>query len=110
VLAGAGVALTRSPGLAPSPTNCVGEGVYIQHVVVGDARSYPLRRLTGGASPATYRIGLPTTSRDGWWIAESGTIRLVCRGAWITRRIWLGQAYVVGSDLHMVMGPGHPDF
>lgn len=72
--------------------------------------TYPLRRLTGGASPATYQIGLPETSKDAWWIAESGTIRLMCRGAWITRRIWLGQAYVVGSDLHMVMGPGHPDF
>jgi hypothetical protein len=72
--------------------------------------SYPLRRLTGGASPATYQIGLPETSKDTWWIAESGTIQVMCRGAWISRRLWVGQLYVVGSDLHMVMGPGHPDF
>jgi hypothetical protein len=72
--------------------------------------TYPLRRLTGGASPATYRIGLPTTSKDSWWIAESGTITVFCRGAWITRRMWIGTLTVVDSDLHMVMAPGHPDF
>jgi hypothetical protein len=72
--------------------------------------SYPLRRLTGGRSPATYQIGLPTTSKDAWWIAESGTITVYCRGAWITRRLWVGTLTLVDSDLHMVIGPGHPDF
>ena len=70
----------------------------------------PLRRLTGGASPATYQIGLPESSKNAWWIAESGTIRVMCRGAWVRRRLWVGQLYMVDSDLHMVMGPGHPDF
>lgn len=72
--------------------------------------TYPFVRLTGGRSPATYRIGLPTTSRDAWWIAESGTIRVWCRGAWVSRTLWVGTLTLVDSDLHMVMGPGHPDF
>lgn len=72
--------------------------------------TYPFKRLTGGRSPATYEIGLPTASRDAWWIAQAGTITVWCRGAWITRRHWVGTLTVVGSDLHMVMGPGHPDF
>jgi hypothetical protein len=72
--------------------------------------TYPFRRLTGGRSPATYEIGLPTTSKDAWWIAERGTITVWCRGAWITRTHWVGTLTVVDSDLHMVMGPGHPDF
>lgn len=72
--------------------------------------AYPFRRLTGGRSPATYEIGLPTSSTDTWWIAERGTITVWCRGAWITRRLWVGTMTVLDSDLHMVMGPGHPDF
>ena len=74
------------------------------------AEVYPFTRLTGGRSPATYAIGLPTTSKDAWWIAERGTITVWCRGAWITRTHWLGTLTLVDSDLHMVMGPGHPDF
>jgi hypothetical protein len=70
----------------------------------------PFTRLTGGTSPATYKIGLPTISRDDWWIAESGTITVWCRGVWIRQGFWLGTLTVVDSDLHMVMGPGHPDF
>ncbi|WP_420125515.1 hypothetical protein [Longimicrobium sp.] len=72
--------------------------------------TYPFKRLTGGRSPATYEIGLPTASKDAWWIAQAGTITVWCRGAWITRRHWVGTLTVVDSDLHMVMGPGHPDF
>ena len=72
---------------------------------------YPFTRLTAGRSPATYEIGLPATSKDAWWIAESGTITVWCRGAWIRAgSLWLGTLTVVDSDLHMVMGPGHPDF
>lgn len=72
--------------------------------------TYPFKRLTGGRSPATYEIGLPTSSKDTWWIAERGTITVWCRGAWLTRTHWLGTMTVLESDLHMVMGPGHPDF
>ena len=72
--------------------------------------TYPFTRLTGGRSPATYEIGLPTASKDAWWIAQAGTITVWCRGAWITRKLWVGTLTVVDSDLHMVMGPGHPDF
>jgi hypothetical protein len=72
--------------------------------------TYPFKRLTAGRSPATYEIGMPTSSRDTWWIAERGTITVWCRGAWISRTHWLGTLTVVDSDLHMVMGPGHPDF
>jgi hypothetical protein len=74
------------------------------------SQTYPFTRLTAGASPATYKIGLPTTSKDAWWIAESGTITVWCRGAWISRTLWIGTLTVLDSDLHMVMGPGHPDF
>lgn len=72
--------------------------------------TYPFKRLTAGRSPATYEIGFPTTSKDAWWIAERGTITVWCRGAWITRSHWVGTMTVLDSDLHMVMGPGHPDF
>lgn len=74
------------------------------------SHAYPFTRLTGGRSPATYKIGLPTTSKDTWWIAEAGNITVWCRGAWITRTLWVGTMTVLDSDLHMVMGPGHPDF
>jgi hypothetical protein len=74
------------------------------------SETYPFTRLTGGRSPATYKIGLPTTSKDGWWIAEAGNITVWCRGAWIRSNLWLETMTVLDSDLHMVMGPGHPDF
>lgn len=67
-------------------------------------------RIDAGRSPSTYNISGPTASKDTWWIAESGTIRLVCWGRWISRSIWLGTVVVQDDDLHFVMGPGHPDF
>ena len=64
-----------------------------------------------GRSPAWYYISGPTVSKDSWWIAESGTIQLVCWGAWRFRNsVWIGTVVVQDDDLHMVMGPGHPDF
>lgn len=64
-----------------------------------------------GRSPAWYGISGPTVSKDSWWIAESGDIQLVCWGRWRFRNtIWLGTIVVQDDDLHMVMGPGHPDF
>jgi hypothetical protein len=72
--------------------------------------TYPFERLTTGRSPATYKIKFPATSRDAWWIAEAGTITVWCRGAYLRRNNWIGTLTVVDSDLHMVMGPGHPDF
>jgi hypothetical protein len=64
-----------------------------------------------GRSPAWYRISGPTASKDTWWIAESGNIQLVCWGRWHLRNsVWLGTVVVQATDLHMVMGPGHPDF
>lgn len=63
-----------------------------------------------GRSPAWYRISGPTASKDTWWIAESGTIQLVW-GRWRFRNsVWIGTVVVQATDLHMVMGPGHPDF
>lgn len=71
----------------------------------------PMRRLDGGRSPSRYNISGPTASKDNWWIAESGTIRLVCWGGWRFRRsVWIGTVVVQDDDLHFVMGPGHPDF
>jgi hypothetical protein len=64
-----------------------------------------------GRSPASYTISGPTLSEDGWWIAESGTIQLVCWGRWRFRNsLWVGSVFVQATDLHMVMAPGHPDF
>lgn len=63
-----------------------------------------------GRSPAWYRISGPTASKDTWWIPESGNIQLVCWGRWHFRTVWLGTIVVQDDDLHMVMGPGHPDF
>lgn len=64
-----------------------------------------------GRSPAWYEISGPTASKDTWWIAERGSIQLVCWGRWHLRHsIWLGTVVVQSTDLHMVMGPGHPDF
>lgn len=64
-----------------------------------------------GRSPAWYKISGPTASEDTWWIAESGNSQLVCWGRWHFRAsLWLGTVYVNATDLHMVMGPGHPDF
>ena len=76
-----------------------------------------LRGLGGRAacgaprSPAWYYISGPTFSKDGWWMAESGKIQLVCRGGWRFRNsVWIGTVAVQAPDLHMVMAPGHPDF
>jgi hypothetical protein len=64
-----------------------------------------------GRSPAWYEISGPTVSNDSWWIAESGNIQLVCWGRWRFRNsVWIGVVAVQDTDLHMVMGPGHPDF
>jgi hypothetical protein len=64
-----------------------------------------------GRSPAWYKISGPTASKDTWWIAESGNIQLVCWGGWRFRNtVWVGTVVVQDDDLHMVMGPGHPDF
>lgn len=64
-----------------------------------------------GRSPAWYKISGPTASKDTWWIAESGNIQLVCWGRWHFRNsLWIGTVVVQSTDLHMVMGPGHPDF
>jgi hypothetical protein len=73
--------------------------------------THPFELRSTARSPAIYEIGFPTTSKDSWWIARAGTITVYCRGVYVTRsRHWLGIVTVVGSDLHMVMGPGHPDF
>ncbi len=66
-----------------------------------------------GRSPAWYKIPRPTLSKDDWWMAESGNILLVCWGRYtivLGTRTWVGTMYVQSSDLHVVMGPGHPDF
>jgi hypothetical protein len=66
-----------------------------------------------GRSPAWYEIPRPTLSKDDWWMAESGNIQLVCWGRWVIvlrTRTWVGTVYVQSTDLHVVMGPGHPDF
>lgn len=64
-----------------------------------------------GRSPAWYKISGPTVSEDNWWIAQDGTIQLVCWGRWRFRNtLWVGRVYLQASDLHMVMAPGHPDF
>lgn len=72
-------------------------------------RVNPLR----GRSPAWYEIRTPAASKDAWWIAESGNLQLVCWGRYqiiLQTRTWVGTVYVQSSDLHVVMGPGHPDF
>jgi hypothetical protein len=66
-----------------------------------------------GRSPAWYKIPRPTLSKDDWWMAESGNIQLVCWGRYqiiLGTRTWVGTMYVQSTDLHVVMGPGHPDF
>jgi hypothetical protein len=64
-----------------------------------------------GRSPAWYYISGPTLSEDGWWMAESGKVQLVCWGRWRFRNsLWVGTVYVQATDLHLVMAPGHPDF
>jgi len=74
----------------------------------------PLTRSGLPNSPARYAVQ-PTSSEDTWWIAESGWIAVNCYGVFIPmgagKRIWVGEASYAGqSDLHMVMGPGHPSF
>jgi hypothetical protein len=71
-------------------------------------------RIGAARSPATYGIR-PTASRDAWWIAESGTIKVTCNGYYSPSafgyRVWIGVASYAGqSDLHMVLGPNHPTF
>lgn len=66
-----------------------------------------------GRSPAWYKIPRPTLSKDDWWLAESGDLQLVCWGRYtivLGTRTWVGTMYVQSTDLHVVMGPGHPDF
>lgn len=66
-----------------------------------------------GRSPAWYKMDRPALSKDSWWMAESGNLRLVCWGRYVTvmgTRVWGGTVYVQDTDLHVVMGPGHPDF
>jgi hypothetical protein len=64
-----------------------------------------------GRSPAWYYISGPHLSSDNWWMAESGTIQLVCWGSWRFRNsVWIGTVVVQADDLHFVMAPGHPDF
>lgn len=73
------------------------------------------RISTSRRSPARYTIAHPTTSTDAWWIAESGWIGTRCIGVFIPvedhEDRWVGKAWYAGeNDLHMVMGPGHPNF
>ncbi|HEX2209478.1 MAG TPA: hypothetical protein VHG93_17500 [Longimicrobium sp.] len=66
-----------------------------------------------GRSPAWYKMDRPTLSKDSWWMAESGNLLLVCWGRYVTvmgTRVWGGTMYVQDTELHVVMGPGHPDF
>lgn len=74
----------------------------------------PLVRTSGPRSPATYVVN-PTLSEDGWWMAESGTIKVNCSGGYSPSafgyRLFIGTASYAGqNDLHMVLGPGHPSF
>jgi hypothetical protein len=46
-------------------------------------------------------------------MAESGNLLLVCWGRYVTvmgTRVWGGRMYVQDTEIHVVMGPGHPDF
>jgi hypothetical protein len=66
-----------------------------------------------GRSPAWYKLQRPALSKDSWWMAEGGNIQLVCWGRYVTvlgSRVWGGTLYVQNTALHVVMGPGHPDF
>jgi hypothetical protein len=73
----------------------------------------PFVRSAATSVPGTYAIG-PTVSEDAWWIAESGTITVDCLGFYLPvrsgLRVWVGHATYRTGDLHMVMGPGNPDF
>lgn len=71
--------------------------------------------VSAARPPATYEIAGPTASRDTWWIAERGTVKVNCNGYYSPSafgyKLWIGVASYAGeSDLHMVMEPGHPDF
>lgn len=64
-----------------------------------------------GRSPAWYTIDRPALSKDGWWMAESGNLLLVCWGRWTLRNsLWVGTIYVQDTESHLVMAPEHPDF
>jgi hypothetical protein len=74
----------------------------------------PFTRIGLRSVPGTYPIK-PTVSEDGWWIVESGTITVDCWGFYIpipgrNANLFIGQASYRTGDLHMVMGPSHPDF
>lgn len=73
----------------------------------------PFTRSSATSVPATYPIR-PTVSEDGMWIAESGSVTVYCYGFYIPIRsgvrVFVGTASYASSDLHMVMGPSHPDF
>jgi hypothetical protein len=74
-----------------------------------------MTRVSAARSPAAYEIAGPTASRDTWWIAERGTVKVNCNGYYSPSafgyKLWIGVASYAGdSDLHMVMGPGHPSF
>lgn len=66
-----------------------------------------------GRSPAWYKMDRPALSKDSWWMAEGGQLLLVCWGRYVTvmgTRVWGGTVYVQDTEIHVVMGPGHPDF
>jgi hypothetical protein len=66
-----------------------------------------------GRSPAWYQIDRPALSKDSWWMAERGNLQFVCWGKYVvigSRRTWSGTMYVQDTELHVVMGPGHPNF
>lgn len=62
-----------------------------------------------GRSPAWYRIDRPTLSKDSWWMAESGSIQLVCWGRYVTvlgSRVWGGNGVCAGHRLACGNGTG----
>jgi hypothetical protein len=113
--------------LASTPTNCgpmsrrcpriLGKVVTAGIRVAGTLHTFkfegPFTRLGLQSVPGTYPIR-PTVSEDGWWIAESGTITVDCWGFYIPlnsrANLFIGRASYRTGDLHMVMGPSHPDF
>jgi hypothetical protein len=105
------------------PANLVGKVITALIAVAGRNHEFrfdgkigaPMRRIGRAQSPANYRIAHPTVSEHSWWVAESGTVLVRCTGVHtpptMEYSIWLGVASYAGrSDLHMVMGPGHPEF
>jgi hypothetical protein len=113
--------------LVSTPTNCgpmsrrcpriLGKVVTAGIRVAGTLHTFkfegPFIRIGLQSVPGTYPIK-PTVSEDGWWIAESGTITVDCWGFYIPinsrANVFIGRATYRTGDLHMVMGPSHPDF